>query len=53
MTEWLLERGPWSFVLVSYAVFALALAIDGLTGLRAESRLRRELAAQLRRRPDA
>lgn len=53
MTEWLLERGPWAFVLLSYAAFAIALLIDGLTGLLAESRLRRELAAQQRRRTDA
>lgn len=50
MTEWLLARSPWSFVWLAYAVFLLALIIDAFPGLAAEARLRRELAAQQRRR---
>jgi heme exporter protein CcmD len=53
MTEWLLARGPWSFIWLAYAVFFIALLVDAIPGLSAESRLRRELQAQLRRRSAA
>jgi hypothetical protein len=52
MTQWLLETGPWSFIGLSFAVFALGLLLDGLQPLFKERALLRQLRAEYNRRKD-
>lgn len=49
MTEWLLLHSPWSFIVLSYAAFALGMLLDGLLPVFRERALLRQLRAEHRR----
>jgi heme exporter protein CcmD len=52
MTEWLLERGHWAFVILAYLVTLILVLADVLAPWLRERRLTREIRA-LARRSDA
>lgn len=49
MTEWLLERGHWAFVILAYLVTLVLVLGDVLQPWFQERRLTREIRAQARR----
>lgn len=49
MTDWLLEQGHWSFVILAYLVTLILVLADVLAPWLRERRLAREIQAQGRR----